>query len=354
MKKLLKFLLWTILALVVAFIAFVGYVSFTDYKPDAVTVVFKNNSDAKLLLSDSMEIRILSWNLGYCGLNKEMDFFYSGGTQVYPKPEVVYNNIQGVKREIKKAPKADIMLFQEVDKSSTRSYFTNQVDTLSAMFKGFHADFGTNYLVPYVPIPVSKPMGAVNSGLLTIGKFTPKQSVRHSYIGNFAWPKSLFMLDRCFLVNRYNLKNGHELLIINTHNSAYDDGGLRVAQMQQIKKFVLEEYEKGNYVIVGGDWNQCAPGFEPDFDKDVMDYDSKLDIDNDLMPADWTWFYDNKIPTNRRNSTSYKAGETLTTVIDFFLLSPNVKSMEIHNISNGFTYSDHQPIWAKVQLIPNN
>jgi endonuclease/exonuclease/phosphatase family metal-dependent hydrolase len=354
MKKILKLLLWTILVLVMAFVGFVAYISLNDYKPESETVVFENANDDGLVLSDSMQISLFSWNLGYCGLNKEMDFFYSGGTQVYPESEVVFNNIQGVKAEMQKRPKVDFMLFQEVDKASTRSYFTNQVDTLSNLFSNYHADFGTNYLVPYVPIPVSKPMGAVNSGLLTLGKYTPIQSVRHSYIGNFAWPKSLFMLDRCFLVNRYKLNNGKQLLIINTHNSAYDDGGLRVAQMKQIKKFVTSEYDKGNYVIVGGDWNQCAPGFEPSFDKDVMDNKSRLDISPDLMPEGWTWFYDNKQPTNRRNSTSYVVGETLTTVIDFFLLSPNVKGMEIHNISNGFTYSDHQPLWAKVQLKPKN
>ena len=354
MKKLIKFLLITILVIVIAFVAFVGYISFKDYTPDPETIIFKNKSDAIMLLSDSMEINLMSWNLGYCGLNKEMDFFYSGGTQVYPTEEVVKENIEGVKRELENAPNIDIMLFQEVDKSSTRSHFTNQVDTLSNMFKNYHADYGTNYLVPYVPVPVTKPMGAVNSGLLTLGKYIPVQSVRHSYTGNFAWPKSLFLLDRCYLVNRYKLESGNELLVINTHNSAYDDGGLRVAQMQQIKKFVMKEYEKGNYVIVGGDWNQCAPDFEPSFDKDVMDYESKLDIPADLMPKGWTWLYDNSQPTNRRNTTAYKVGETLTTVIDFFLLSPNVKGIEIHNISNGFKYSDHQPLWTKVQLIPNN
>ena len=26
---------------------------------------------------------------------------------------------------------------------------------------------------------------------------------------------------------------------------------------------MLEEYEKGNYIVVGGDWNQCPPDFKP-------------------------------------------------------------------------------------------
>ncbi len=354
MKHFLKAVLLLIILVVIVFIGFITYTSIKDYNPPAQTVVYSNSNDNIPLLSDSLQLNLFSWNLGYCGLNKEMDFFYSGGKQVYPKAKVVFNNIQGVKNEIRKAPTADFLLFQEVDKSSTRSYFTNQVDTLNKMFSNYHSSFGTNYLVPYVIVPLSKPMGAVNSGILTLSKFTPKKSIRHSYIGNFAWPKSLFMLDRCFLVNRYPMDNGKELLVINTHNSAYDDGGLRVAQMKQIKAFVTNEYDKGNYVIVGGDWNQCAPGFKANFDKDIMDYKSKLDIPSDLMPKGWTWFYDNTNPTNRRNKTAYTQGKTPTTVIDFFLLSPNIKGITVHNIANGFLYSDHQPLWAKVQLIPTN
>ncbi len=354
MRALLKFLLYTVLLAAILLIGFIAYINFTDYSPKAESLVFENNTKHKTLLSDSSTFSILSWNLGYCGLNKEMDFFYSGGKQVYPKRKVVLTNIRGVKSELKKIPTSDFMLFQEVDRASTRSYFTNQVDTLCAFFKTYNCTFGQNYKVSYVPIPLNKPMGRVNSGILTISKYIPNKSVRHSYIGNFAWPKSLFMLDRCFLVNRYSVDNGKELVLINTHNSAYDDGGLRIAQMQQIRKFVVNEYKRGNYVVVGGDWNQCAPGFKEHFDKDKMDYTSKLDIPYNLMPSDWTWFYDNRQPTNRRNKIAYKKGICLTTVIDFFLLSPNVKALSIKNISNGFNYSDHQPVRARIQLIPSN
>ena len=162
------------------------------------------------------------------------------------------------------------------------------------------------------------------------------------------------MLDRCFMVNRYGLSSGKDLVVINTHNSAYDTGGLRLAQMEQIKTFVEAEYTNGNYVIVGGDWNQCAPDFEDEFAINKMDFDSKMDIPNDFMPKEWTWLYDNKIPTNRRNKTSYDKGNTPTTVIDFFLLSPNIKGVTISNINMEFKYSDHQPALATVKLIPQS
>ena len=71
------------------------------------------------------------------------------------------------------------------------------------------------------------------------------------------------MLDRCFVVSRFNLSNGKDLVLMNTHNSAYDAGGkLRDAEMPIIRDLMIEEYEKGNYVVAGGDWNQNPPGYD--------------------------------------------------------------------------------------------
>ncbi len=349
MGKFIKSIVYLVLFIALAFASFLLYMTVDDYSPEYKTIISENDNPS--IIPDSAELNLFTWNIGYCGLNKEMDFFYSGGSQVYPEKNVVYNNISGVKKQVAEVQPTDFMIFQEVDKSSLRSYFTNQVDTLSNMFADYYSTYAKNYDVAFVPLPITKPMGSVNSGLLTLSKFKPISSIRYSYEGNFAWPKSLFMLDRCFMVNRYKLSNGKQLLMINTHNSAYDTGGLRKAQMIQIREFVEKEYKQGNYVIVGGDWNQCAPGFKNNFSKDKMDFESRLDIENGFMPSSWTWFFDNSEPTNRRNRIDYQQGKTLTTVIDFFLLSPNIEALKIHNISNGFTYSDHQPVKATVKLI---
>ena len=61
------------------------------------------------------------------------------------------------------------------------------------------------------------------------------------------------------------MANGKELVMINTHNEAFDAGEIRTAQMSFLKDFVQSEYNKGNYVIAAGDWNQSPPGFTPSF-----------------------------------------------------------------------------------------
>ena len=126
----------------------------------------------------------------------------------------------------------------------------------------YSTSFAKNYDVFFVPVPPATPMGKVLSGLTIFGKYQPTSSVRYSFPGEYGFPKQLFMLDRCFLVNRYPLSNGKELLIINTHNEAFDPGQIRKAQMSYLKDFLLTEFRNGNYIITGGDWNQAPPGFQ--------------------------------------------------------------------------------------------
>mgnify|MGYP002241508406 CR=1 FL=1 len=53
-----------------------------------------------------------------------------------------------------------------------------------------------------------------------------------------------------------------ELVIINFHLEAYDSGEGKIAQSKKLAKKLQEEYEKGNYVIAGGDFNQTFEGMD--------------------------------------------------------------------------------------------
>ena len=254
------------------------------------------------------------------------------------------------KKRCKKQHKdIDFWLFQEVDQSSNRSHYINEYKAIADLLPSYISTFGKNYDVFFVPLPPTKPMGSVLSGIATFSKAVPQKSVRHSFPGNYSWPKGLFMLDRCFMVNRYKLNNNKELLIINTHNSAYDNGSLRKKQLAFLETFLRAEYKKGNYIIVGGDWNQCPPNFIPKFSENLMDNEDRMDIPKNYM-SDWTWAIQSTTPTNRRVKAPYNSKTTLTTVIDYYLLSPNVKLEEIKGINLEFKNSDHNPVYMKVKL----
>jgi exonuclease III len=60
------------------------------------------------------------------------------------------------------------------------------------------------------------------------------------------------------------------------------------------------------------------------------------------------------VPTNRRVSKPYDRSSSLTTIIDFYLLSPNIEVNHIKTVDLDFRYSDHQPVHLQVELIPEN
>jgi endonuclease/exonuclease/phosphatase family metal-dependent hydrolase len=325
--------LYVILAIAYAFI--------TDYRPKA-------EEDAEILLSENIKtlnkdtLVFYNWNIGYCGLGAESDFFYDGGKMVRSSRELVNKNFAGIKETILNWKKdADFILLQEVDVDSRRSWGQNQMSGIQEMLD-FNCVFGKNYQVRYVPIPITNPMGGVLGGIATYFPYQPKSTpIRYQFPSNFSFPKGLFFLDRCFVKNRFQLQNGKELVIINTHNSAYDGGKLKKQEMEYFKQYIVDEYKAGNYVIVGGDWNQIPPGYTP---KDKNSGYEEIEIPNDYLPNDWTWAYDGKTPTNRKVDKPYVKNKTYTTVIDFYLLSPNITLNEVKGIDVDFSYSDHQPV----------
>jgi len=347
LRKILRIILYLILLLAFGLAGIIVYALISDYKPEAKTEVF--NSDTPEMLTDTSQISLLTWNIGYCGLDKEMDFFYDGGTKVFTPLEKCIENLDAVKKFIDNNDSIDFILIQEIDKRSKRSYKINQFDTLGKLLDNHNPFFGKNYDVFFVPVPPASPMGKVLSGIATFSRFRPSSSVRFSFPGEYGFPKQLFMLDRCFLVNRYPIENGKELLIINTHNEAFDPGEIRKTQMAYLKEFLLAEFEKGNYIIAGGDWNQTPPDFKPEFGINKVNTEQMM-MNSDYLPPEWKWIFDRRVPTNRSVIAAYDPSSTTTTVIDLFLISPNIESISTECINLDFENSDHNPVRIKVRL----
>jgi len=349
---LLLFLLYVIIALI--------YGTLTDFKPDEVIELQLDSSSDEKIITDSV-LTFANWNVGYSGLGAESNFFYDSGGFLTSKGKMiraprknVEKNLAGVLNFIQKN-KADFYLFQEVDRKSKRSYHTNTHAKYAEQLPNYASTFAVNYKSARVPLPVLefwRVMGKMDSGLGTYSRYQPTKATRYQFPGSYGWPDRIFHLDRCFAVHRYPTASGQELVVINTHNSAYDDGTMKAQQMEYLKKYIESEYNKNNYVIIGGDWNQCPPGVKFDMFKSIEAGEgyTQVNIKEDYLPRGWTWAYDTNVATNRKLTDSYKKGETFTTLIDFYLLSPNVEVVEVQGVDQDFQFSDHQPIMLKAKL----
>ena len=357
MKKLKPFLKiagWLVLVVVLYLAGVIIYGTITDYRRDPGSVEL---SEIKGKAGDSKQIdsviTLLSWNIGYGGLGKEMDFFYDGGKTVRAPQEIWDKDFAGVQKIMSDNNEVDFYLIQEIDRDSRRSYEVDMVRELNHILQGYASSFAVNYDVNFVPVPYTNPMGKVLGGVATFSRYQPTVSERVQYPGKFPWPTRIFFLDRCYLTQRYPLANGKELIIINTHNSAYDETGeIKGGEMNALKAYVEAEYNKGNYVIAGGDWNQCPPNFQYDKFIPKSGYDGFMppSMSFDYTPENWIWAYDPDVPTNRHLETPLDEN-TFRTVIDFFLISPNIKLLKINTIDTKFEYSDHQPVKMQVELM---
>lgn len=337
-----------------------GTGTYGDYQPTEIIELTARKEAPTKVIEDST-LSFLTWNMGYGGLGAESDFFYddggfftSGDKMIRVAEEHVNKNIKGANQFLGNTA-ADFYLLQEVDVESKRSYFNNQLAGYETQLPNYASFFAPNYVVERVPIPIFEPWqvyGKVNSGLGTLTRFQPKKSTRFQLPGKFEWPTRIFQLDRCLAVHRFEVSNGKELVVFNLHNSAYDSGGfLKKQQMKFLQKKVTAEYDKGHYVVVGGDWNQCPPDFK--FDQlmpDQAEGHSQSNIAKDFLPVGWNWGYDPTTATNRKTATPYIKGTSFETLIDFFLVSPNIEILKVEGFPLDFEFSDHQPVRMEIRL----
>jgi endonuclease/exonuclease/phosphatase family metal-dependent hydrolase len=291
-------------------------------------------------------ITIVTWNIGYSGQGARADFFYDGGNQVRAPKDDVLHYRQGIAQFFADQREVDVFLIQEIDSVAHRSQRFDQVRYFADFLPGYRFSFAVNYDVKFVPMPLFNPMGKVVSGLATYSRLPADHFERHAFQSQFSWPTRIFFLDRCFMSHRTPLANGKDLVVINTHCSAYDTSGTMVAdEIRRIVAFASNEYDKGNYVIIGGDWNQCPPNYHPINPEGGY---NEHRLREDQLPQGWQWIADPNVPTNRKLNAPFSEA-SYTTVIDHFAISPNVEAISVQGIDQNFEWSDHQPVKITVK-----
>ncbi len=352
-KKLVKIILMIIGIILLCAAALILWLSVTEFKPGDVTdVKIEANSEVSGLTPFlDEEFSVVSWNIGYAGLGKDSDFFMDGGENVSSADQDdVSASLLGIYKTLySDAEPATIFMLQEVDQNSSRTYGKNEVEALGIN----NSAYALNYSCKFVPYPIP-PIGRVNSGLLTTTVYDIDSAERISLPCPFDWPVSTANLKRCLLVSYLPISGtSSKLVMVNLHLEAYDDGEGKIAQTKQLREFIQSEYDKGNYVIAGGDFNQIFPGGLDKYPNTHKENWEPGQITDDIMPEGWTLAYDLETPSCRLLNQPYDASDTENTqhyVIDGFILSPNVELVSVKTLDEGFTYSDHNPVKLQVKL----
>ena len=348
MKKLLKVLLIILLVPVIAFVGLIGFLTLTEYKPKYIESVLIKGAGSGAIPAENL--RILCWNVGYGGLGAAEDFFMDGGTRARPDSrETVMAYLDGIQKSINEDRPADLIMLQEVDSNSTRSYSIDETESLSKAVSAF----ALNYSCPFVPVPIP-PIGKVHTGVLTTTDYEIREAERVALPCPFSWPLRTANLKRCLLVSHLPVEGSDkELVLVNLHLEAYDDGAGKIAQTKQLMDLLEKEYLNGNYVIAGGDFNQLFPGSLDVWPNTHSENWVPGTLETESLPEGFQYVCDISVPTCRLLNQPYNPTDTVNTqyyVIDGFIVSPNVTVNTVETLDFGFQNSDHNPVYITVSL----
>lgn len=338
--KIIKRLLIFVSALFLAFCGFVGYIIITDYAPE--------ETEASEILRDNdvaitgTTFTLTTFNIGYCGLDEDQDFFMDGGTMSRSSSKSQTEaNLENV-RLFLETQNSDFYFLQEVDVKGTRSFDVNQQEFILDEFEEYSSTYSYNLKAKWIPIPIFNPLGSAYSGLMNLSRFSPDDSTRYKLPGDEPFPKKYFDLDRSIMEDVYTMENGKKLYMVNIHLSAYDKGGtIRAEQIQFMIDYINELYNDGEaYIIFGGDWNHLLDNSK--YTDDLPEWVAT--IPDSLLETGFKLVYDTTVNTVRSDETAYEAGLSFETVIDGFLVSPNITVESIIGNDLQFENSDHNPV----------
>ena len=385
MKKKTKIIIITIscvvIALILSAISFVTSIFVSYNRLGDMDLQVRQNA-ALQSLEKEKTYSCISYNLGFGAYSQDFTFFLDTGFDEYGNETVgyyskakskdeVYFNINGALKTIEDE-NVDFAFFQEVDTDSTRSYHINQDEMIMDCFSLYDSVHAINYHSSFMPYPLYDMHGKSNAGLTTISKYQINYAHRKQYSVSTSFSK-FFDLDRCFSYSTIQVNNDKMLYLVNSHMSAYDEGGIiRGKQIQELNDFLNERKNCGDYVIVGGDFNHDLLTYNPDYNYDTT---NNIIFNNTLKTPTWVsqFFDENHVspiisgykviasdnaPTCRNNDKEWEINKTYVTCVDGFIVSDNIEVTKHYNIItkngnknlDGFAFSDHEPTYMEFKL----
>ena len=291
-------------------------------------------------------LRIVTWNVGYGSLGAGADFVADGGTSIRALDRrSIVTAAHAVGKTLAHLD-TDLVLLQEM---AGAGFATRGVDVTAGVLRPLNGyrtasweDFATTLLPP--PLRISH-------GMMTLARVAAPQCTAHPLPQEPGFRLGMLKKHYGALVTRIPLADGREWTIMNIHLSAFDDGGaVRARQVAAVLKMAQAEYRRGAHVVVGGDWNMrlTATSFPHETETKYLSWIH--DFPRETVPEGWAFGLDPSVPSVRTLHRPYEAGVNYVTIVDGFLVSPNVAIERVETTDLGFRHTDHHPVLASLRM----
>jgi endonuclease/exonuclease/phosphatase family metal-dependent hydrolase len=312
--------------------------------------------DAKpKILERGQTIKVMTYNIQFMAGKKYVFFFDLpdwSGPDVRPRLEDIYASAQGMADMIRDED-PDILLLQEVDDSSKRTGYKDQLDLLLGHIQGKYACSTATFYwkVKFVPHP--KIWGPVGIKQVILSKYTIAESRRFNLpmlpVNSFIQRLSA---RRAILQAVLPVQGGRDLAVMNTHLEAFTVGtNIMEQQVRYMDQMLSRLSADGKSWVIGGDLNLLPAGqydrlpvneqgyYNPDTEISTL-YDKYRIVPSmqDLAAGQEKWF------TYWGNDPALKKPDR---TLDYLVYSDGLELVESRvRTHDTDTLSDHFPVIA--------
>lgn len=249
MKQFIRFLLITIVVLLIAIVAFYFWASSPQLSEKEYSKLITNNYEQKID-NDSI-YSIVTYNIGYLsGMTNNL---------AVEKPKSLFDTNLKKVTKLFDSLNVDIIAFQEIDFAATRSFKVNQQNEIAKLGYNYIAQ-AVNWDKTYMPFPYwpyATQFGNMLSGQSIISKYplADHERIVLERVADDPFYRNAFYLERLAQVTKATIED-KEVVLINVHLEAFD----KPTRAKQFK-FVLElfkKYASQQPTILLGDFNSPA------------------------------------------------------------------------------------------------
>ncbi len=346
-----------------------GFIYFANWYPADVQAEKIHTEGKAPVLKIGQSFKVLSWNIQYLA-GKDFVFFYDDGAEVVknaatrPTPQAINNTLKEVAKVIIQED-PDLILLQEVDEGAARTDYQDQLEELLLLLPDDYKCHTSAFYWKSSFVPDPNVWGSAGMKLSILSKYQLKTATRHALPlikydnlpfnrAVYEWVKRQFYIKRAIQEVVLPLEGGGELLLFNTHFSAFAQGSNTMKKQVEKTQQLLEDAEnKAKPWIFAGDLNllptqkayqQLAPIHQGLYQEKTELEPLLKKFPSFPTPEQVDTTQTNVFFTHFPNDPRVKAPDR---TIDYIFYSPRITLLNAHVKQEGtLKISDHLPLIA--------
>jgi len=235
----------------------------TEFKDLSDAVMYEADSKSNATY-DSGNIKVVTWNIRF-GIARFPFFGDSCGDDVILDDDTIEKNMAAIADSLN-AIDADIVLLQEVDVSSKRTGYMDQVQYLLDNTNLNYGCYASMWKADYIP---SDGIGRIDAGNAILSKYelTDAERIQLRLRTDQDGLTQYFYLRRNIVKAKIPAltQGSKDFYAVDIHATAFATDDTKLQHIDKYVETLAEIQSSGNYFVTGGDLNSVPPDSKFDF-----------------------------------------------------------------------------------------